>query len=65
MTGSPAALSALALESTASVADSVMAATREEMRRLDDVAGVDDVDGVDAADCVDGNGLAPCLGPPR
>jgi hypothetical protein len=59
MTGSPAALSALALASTASVADSVIPATREEMRR------VDDLDGVDSADCVDGNGLAPCLGPPR
>ena len=32
MTGRPAALSALALESTASVADSAMAETRDEMR---------------------------------
>jgi hypothetical protein len=44
------------------VADSVIAATREEMPRVD---GVDGVDGVDTADCVDGNGLAPYLGPPR
>jgi hypothetical protein len=47
------------------VADSVIAATREEMRRVDDVDDMDGVDGVDTADCVDGNGLAPCLGPPR
>ena len=38
MTGSPAALSALALASTARVADSAMAATRAEMRLVDIVS---------------------------
>jgi hypothetical protein len=50
------------------VADSLIAATREEMRRADGIAGVGGVDGNGGVDGVGGNGgneLAPCLGPPR
>src|SRR6478609_8374361 len=43
ITGRPSALSALALASTASVADSAMAPMRREMRRVGTVAAADSV----------------------